>query len=109
MSLSTYPHLSPKPLGEFAPEEFHAYISSLHEIPVRSVPVEFSAHLNAKGTLVLTTKRKPKWCLRSELDRVSEETKKPINEVWNHAIKKGYAIRTTREQGLAYVGAAASS
>lgn len=96
-----YPYLSTQCFSEFRAVEYKAYVESLLvRKPVAEV-IEISARLTPKGALSLTTKRKPKWILRSEIERLAAELKRPVNEVWNYALKKNYAILKLREEAAA--------
>jgi hypothetical protein len=96
-----YPYLSTQCFSEFRAVEYKAYVESLLvRKPVAEV-VEITARLSPKGAIVLTTKRKPKWILRSEVERLAAELSRPVNDVWNYAKKKDYAILNLREEAAA--------
>jgi len=99
-----YPYLSPKPFSEFEVREYKTYVESLLVAKPVTEVIEITARLSPKGAFVLTTKRKPKWILRSEVERFSAETGKPVNEVWNYALKKGYSILKLRKESETLAG-----
>ena len=82
--------LAPRPITEFAPRDYMTYIDSLRESYTGKLPPGISARINAKGTLVITTRRKVKWFVAAEAETISGELRIPINVVWNKLIEKGY-------------------
>lgn len=84
------PLLSPKSLGEFTPEEFHAYVRSLNYVKpkkskvkgVKAPPKEVTWSITKKGTLTVRIKRDPKWLTREEVETIARDSGKPLNQVW---------------------------
>lgn len=95
------PLLSEKPLREWTPFEYREYVKSLYYKPPPKGKKEakpFCFRLNAKGTLVLTSAvRKPKFLTEGEMQHVSRETKKPLNEVFLKMKEKGWKLMTEEE------------
>lgn len=96
--------LSGKALELFTPQEFKEHVKGLFWKPTKgkgkakkAPPKEVSWRLNAKGNLVLTIRRKPKWISPREIDQIAEESKLPQNEVWLKvkAKKSGILIQDT--------------
>lgn len=93
-----YPLLSPQPFLSYTPEAFREYVKSLY---LKRVPKAkrgaapkkgYSARLNAKGTLIITTKRKPKWLTQAEITEISMKLTRPENEVFLKAKEKEFEI-----------------
>lgn len=89
------PLLSPKPFADYTPEEYQAYVTSLHKLPVpkksakkKAVPKDVTVRLNAKGTPVITIKRKPKYVTHAEADALAAELKWTRQALWAHLRKK---------------------
>jgi hypothetical protein len=93
------PLLSPKPFGEYSPEEFRTYVQSLYKEPVRSVPKEFSASLTKKGTLTLRVTRDPKFLEPKEVDAIAESIGWTKQETWLAVIKRKITIRRSNVAG----------
>ncbi len=96
--------LSPKALEEYSPEAFKERIRGLFYKPIKgkgkakkAPPKEVSWRLNAKGTLVIVIRRKPKWIAPREIDQIALESGKPQNEVWLKvkAKKSGILVQDT--------------
>lgn len=90
--------LSPLPFLSYTPESFKEYIKSLYlkRVPKvrRGTPKKkgYSARLNAKGTVIITTKRKPKWVTQSELSEISVKLERPENEIFLKLKEKEFAV-----------------
>lgn len=81
------PLLSPLPFAEYSPESFRDYVKSLYfKRPPRKTAKKKKGHpgvssrLSKKGTLTLTTRRKPKYVTPEE--RIALEGKYPANVVF---------------------------
>lgn len=100
------PLLAPKPLSEFTPAEFKEYVRSLNYVrpkrlargKVRATPKPVSFTVTKKGTLSVRIKRTPKWISREEIETISKESGKPLNEVWLKLVgPKGVARLSSQE------------
>lgn len=96
--MSFIPLLAPKPFEECSPQAFREYVRSLHVAPVRAAPpAECSVRLNAKGTPVITVRRKPKFLLRSEIDTLAKELGWRKQDFWLEVRKRKIEIRSSVE------------
>ena len=91
--------LTSRPLVEFTSEEFFDLTRSYYEAP--AVKSEISSRINAHGTLVISTKRKPKWITRTEIDRIAATLARPVSDIWNYCKDKGYSIVEMPKDGRA--------
>lgn len=98
------PLLSPMPFGQFSPESFREYVRSLKQ--ERKVKAKgkkkpkrpsYSARVNLKGTLIITTKRKPKYLTNEELTEIGVKTGRPANEIFLYIKAKEYQIMSHEE------------
>lgn len=88
------PLRSPKPFAQYSPEEYKQYIESLHIKPVEKLPpAEWAVRLNAKGTPVITVRRKPKWITFTEARLMSKEVKFTYQEILTQLRKKKIEVR----------------
>lgn len=89
--------LAPKPISEQGDDEYKSYISSL--IEAREVKSDITARVSERGTFIVSTRRKPKWVTRAEIDAFAVQCSRPTNEVWNYFKKKNYLICATKGEG----------
>ena len=100
------PLLSPKPFGEYSPEEFRQHVKGLNYVKPkrvstskRKVVPEVSWKRNLKGTLVIRVKRKPQVITQSEFDSLAKESGEPMNELWLRLAKRKIKVdKTTGER-----------
>lgn len=100
------PLLAPKALSEFTPAEFKAYVRSLNYVKpkrlskgkTKAAPKPVSFTVTKKGVLSVRIKRNPKWISRAEIETISKESGRPLNEVWLKLVgPKGVARLSTGE------------
>jgi hypothetical protein len=100
--MNNIPLLSQKPLDEFSPEDYHAYVRSMFNKPPkkeRTVRIKkpkppFVWSLTPKGALSLRFNRKPKYLTALELNQISFESGFPLDEVTAKAAKLKVEITT---------------
>lgn len=80
------PLLSPKPFGDYSPNEFREYVRSLYRVKEKAAPKKKTnaektvrAKRKKKGGLSLVTLRKPKYITDAEFRIIAEELKTPLN------------------------------
>jgi len=107
------PLLSPKEFAAYAPEEFQNYVRSLfrdpkiklrRKLPQAPKPPKLSKcgiRVNTKGTVILTTKRKPKWVSREQLESFAGEQGLKLIPLWNLAVEKGFEVLKSESEGHA--------
>jgi len=94
-SKSHIPLLAPKPIAEFTPEDYMAYVESLYidwrkpKVPKR----EFLASRTKKGTIVIRISRKPKWITRAEIDVLAGEMGLPKSEMFLLVCKRKIEVK----------------
>lgn len=94
------PLLSPKPLSEYSPEEYLAYVRTLYVEPERAAPpADFSVRLNKQSNPVITVRRKPKWLIPSEVSAIATELGWPLQKLWLHLLKKKIIINVPKPKG----------
>lgn len=99
------PLLSVKPMKDFTPEDYKAYVRGLLNRPVKKIKAiklkkPFKWSLTKKGNLSVSVTRKPKWLTRAEVDQISAESGFPENEVWLKVTSKrgGVSVYDSEEQ-----------
>jgi len=90
------PPICTRPFQEHSPESFREHILGLYE-EVRKKDLKkqkppYNLRFNAKGTMIITVRRKPKSLTLAELEILSSEKDVPINRIWNYCKKKGIQI-----------------
>jgi len=93
------PLLSPCAFELFTAEAFKVYVRGLNTprrvkrtAAVKKTPPPFAWRVNAKGTLVITIRRKPKWLTRAEVDGIAAAAKIDSRLVWLKVMAKKSAI-----------------
>lgn len=87
--------LAPKPLSEFSPEEFKAYVISLHGTRTKASKPKsngLSAYRRKNGKLVVICRRDWKWILESEMEQLSTMHAAPLNELFIYLKEQGFTI-----------------
>lgn len=95
------PLLSPKPFGDFTPQEFFEYVKGLYKVPikkgpkpkpVKAKPLELEIKFNRKGHIHVTCRRSWKWVTMLELEHFGVVLKVPINELFLLVKKRNYVV-----------------
>lgn len=98
------PLLSGQPFSSYSPEGFRTYIKSLYfkRAPKKSAKKKerpgFSVRLSKKGTLTVTTRRRPKYVTPAEL--VALEGKYPANVVFLTLRRLDFRLMSHEEADL---------
>ncbi len=88
------PLLSPKAFADYSPEEYLTYVRSLYVEPPKPAPLaEYAVRLNAKGTPVITVRRKPKHLTSAEVQSIAEELGLSLQFCWLMILKKKISIK----------------
>lgn len=97
----TEPHiplLSPKPFGDYSPEEFRSYVQSLHREPPKAAPpTEYSVSVNKKGTVTFRIRREPKWLTSAEVSELAQECGMRLQDMWLLCLKREIEIRVPKK------------
>jgi hypothetical protein len=90
----SWPLLSPKPLRDYSPQEYKAYIESLYiEPPKKIPPAEVRISLNKKGSIVLRITRSPKFVLAAEVPILAREVGLTQQALWMILRKKKIELK----------------
>jgi len=95
-----------KPLCEFTPEDYRTYVRGLKiEPPAKKVrAVKLKKHVTWKITekkklLSVKVTREPKWITHVEMEKIAEESRRPLEEVMLRARAAGAVIVGTEDEG----------
>ena len=101
--------LSGDAIASYTPEAFKAHVVSLKLVKqagaARSRIIgaakrsrEFQWRRNAKGTLCITVRRRPKFLFRSEVDTIARESGESLRETWLKVTHKRSGIAVLPDQ-----------
>lgn len=102
--MSWIPLLSPIPLWDYSPTDYHAYIKSLNQ--PRKVakggkgkkPPALSARRLVKGDIKITTRRVPAYVTEKELPDLETKLGLPANELYLLLKERGFIIVKTHRE-----------
>lgn len=99
------PLISPRPVGEFTPDEYHSYVTEMFQLrtkgstkPRSPVPgVSISRLKSGKLSLRRTAKTRAfAYVLRSEIIALAKHMKLPQSDVWNVFVRAKWIIAASR-------------
>lgn len=86
-------------LADYTPEEFYTYAKSLRQVGKHNASTipEVKFHFQDSGKVILRISRDPKWISTKELELLSQDYGKSIDELKEIAKKRKVEIRETND------------